>query len=227
MVRIVNYGASGKMGKMITKIVQKNSKAVLASQVASTDSIVHLFESDVVIVFTSAQGLTRLLDAALVAETLPVFVVGTTGIFQEDQKKLEQLALKTVVFQSANFSLGIAVFQKMLSANADLLSLYQSEIFEVHHEHKLDAPSGTALLLQSSLKNSPPIHATRVGSMIGKHEIHFYGSDEVLSISHIAYNRRVFAFTAVKIAMMLVEKRAYFSPNRVYKMHDILESLTG
>jgi len=201
-------------------------------------------DADVLIDFSTAKAVDRLLDYCE-KKSLPV-VLCTTGLSDEQLDRAHALSEKIAVLKSANMSLGINLLQKLLKDAASILAPagFDIEIVEKHHRMKLDAPSGTALALADSINEAlgneyeyvydrsvrrekrPDkeigISAVRGGTIVGDHDVIFAGTDEVVTFSHIAYSRAVFAKGAVSAAMFLAGRKAGF-----YDMSDVIEDTLG
>lgn len=194
---------------------------------------------DVVIDFSTAKAVDGLLDYC-VAKKLPL-VLCTTGLSEEQLKKVEEASKEVAILKSANMSLGINLLLKLLKDAAKVLAPagYDIEIVERHHNQKLDAPSGTALALADSIndeldneyhyvydrsqvrqkreKKEIGISAVRGGTIVGNHEVIFAGTDEVIEFTHTAYSRSVFAKGAVEAGKFLAGKAA-----GMYDMGDVV-----
>lgn len=250
MIKILMHGCNGKMGRMITEIVKNDENAVIAAGVDKYTEVPNeypVFDSidkcdvdvDVVIDFSTAKAVDSLLDYC-VEKKLPV-VLCTTGLSEEQLKKVEEASNETAILKSANMSLGINLLLKLLKDAAKVLapSGYDIEIVERHHNQKLDAPSGTALALADSVndalnneyhyvydrsqvrqkrdKKEIGISAVRGGTIVGDHEVIFAGTDEVIEFTHTAYSRSVFAKGAVEAGKFLAGK----TPG-MYDMGDVV-----
>jgi 4-hydroxy-tetrahydrodipicolinate reductase len=154
----------------------------------------------------------------------------TTGYTEDELELIKQTSKKIAVFRSANMSLGINVLNSLCKKAAEILKdSFDIEIVEMHHNQKLDAPSGTALLLADSIKtvvedaeyvydrhlerkkrskNEIGIHALRGGTVVGEHSVIFAGPNETVTLSHSALSREVFASGAIKAAAFLKGKSA-------------------
>ena len=195
--------------------------------------------ADVIIDFASAKAVDHLLDYCAATGT-PV-VLCTTGHSEEQIRRVEETAEKAAVLRSANMSLGINLLLKLVKEAARVLAAadFDIEILEKHHNRKLDAPSGTALALAHSIneamesqyhyvydrtsrrqKRDPKeigIQSVRGGSIVGEHNVIFAGQDEVITISHTAYSRAIFAKGAVAAAKFLAGKTS-----GLYDMADVI-----
>lgn len=196
-------------------------------------------EAEVVVDFGNAAAVDGLIDACI-AKKLPL-VLCTTGLSEEQLAKVKSASEQIPMFKSANMSLGINLLQKILKANAAVLAEagFDIEIVEKHHKMKLDAPSGTALALADSVNDGLKerkdyvfdrsqrrqlrpdteigISAVRGGTIVGDHDVIFAGQDEVVTFSHVAYSRAVFAKGAIEAAKFLAGK-----PCGMYDMSDVI-----
>ena len=182
-------------------------------------------EADVIIDFASAKAIDKLLDY-VETRKIPV-VLCTTGLSEEQLARVEEVSKKVAVLKSANMSLGINTLFKVLKSVSPLLAEagFDIEIVEKHHHFKVDAPSGTALALGYAVNESLPekyeykfdrsqdriprpkneigFSSVRGGTIVGEHDVIFAGEDEVITFSHTAYSKSVFAKGAVEAAKFL------------------------
>ena len=193
---------------------------------------------DVMIDFSSPVGLQQRLEFAK-SKGIGI-VLASTGFTAEDLALIQSYEESVAIFRTANLSLGINLMQALVKAAAQVLGEgFDIEIIEKHHNLKKDAPSGTALMLADSVneafdggkqfvygregivgareKKEVGIHAVRGGTIVGDHEVIFAGEDEVITISHSAASKRVFAVGAIRAAKWLIGKK----PGR-YEMKDML-----
>lgn len=190
--------------------------------------------------FSNAGAVDELLDYC-VKKSLPV-VLCTTGLSDEQLKKVDECSEKIAVLKSANMSMGINLLLKLLKDAAKVLAPagYDIELVEKHHNQKLDAPSGTALALADSINEAMGneyeyvydrsqvrkkrdvkeigISAVRAGTIVGEHEVIFAGTDEVIEFKHTAYSRSVFAKGAVEAGKFLAGQ-----PAGMYDMGDVIQ----
>jgi len=229
MTRIALFGASGRMGRAIAQIAD-----------ARDDLLIDDADPDVFIDFTAPDPLALHLEEAVHARK-PI-VVGTTGLEDHHHKLIDAAARSVAVLQAANTSLGIALLVHLTrEAAARLGSDWDVEILEMHHRLKVDAPSGTALLLGEAAAQGrdldlrsiwAPIRngitgprkeghigfaSLRGGSVAGDHHVIFAGESERLELVHRAESRAIFAQGAVRAAEWLIGK----APGR-YRMTDVL-----
>lgn len=196
-------------------------------------------EADVVIDFSAAPAVDSLLEGC-VEKKLPC-VLCTTGLSEQQIAKVKEVSTKVAILKSANMSLGINMLLKLLKeATATLAPAgFDIEIVEKHHNQKVDAPSGTALALADSIneeldnsyqyvydrsqvrekrnRKEIGISAVRGGTIVGDHDVIFAGPDEVITFSHRAYSKGVFAKGAIQAAKFLAGKAA-----GMYDMSDVI-----
>ena len=246
-MNIILCGACGRMGKNVTESAAERGVAIVAGvDIADASLPYPLYHSlaevkeqaDVVVDFSSAAGLDEHLGDCL-ANNLPI-VLAATGFTQDDLTKIDEAAKIIPVFKTGNFSLGINLLQMLAKKAAQILGDdFDVEIVERHHHTKKDAPSGTALMLAASVneglgggkenvygrhgmvgerkKSEIGIHAVRGGTIVGEHEVMFAGEDEIVTLSHSARSRKVFAVGALRAAQWLIGK-----PAGLYDMNDLL-----
>lgn len=240
MLKIALSGCNGRMGRVITDICahKENMKIVAgfdANAVKLADFPVYAdpFEftgaCDVIIDFSNVSLTTQLLSYCRRTRT-PV-VICTTGHSPAQLAEIGAAGAEIPVFRSGNMSIGINLMLELLKKCASILGTdYDVEIIEKHHNQKLDAPSGTALMLADAVREALPyaadycydrherrekrppheigIHAVRGGTIVGEHTVLFAGRDELIEIKHTALSREVFAVGAVNAAAFLAKQTA-------------------
>ena len=249
MIKAIMHGCNGAMGQVISSLAETDGEMEIVAGVdLNTErkngypvyaSLEECPRADVIIDFASAKAVDHLLDYCAATGT-PV-VLCTTGLSEEQIRRVEETAEKAAVLRSANMSLGINLLLKLVKEAARVLAAadFDIEILEKHHNRKLDAPSGTALALADSIneamesqyhyvydrssrrqKRDPKeigIQSVRGGSIVGEHNVIFAGQDEVITISHTAYSRAIFAKGAVAAAKFLAGKTS-----GLYDMADVI-----
>ena len=249
MIKAIMHGCNGAMGQVISSLAETDGEMEIVAGVdLNTErkngypvyaSLEECPRADVIIDFASAKAVDHLLDYCAATGT-PV-VLCTTGLSEEQIRRVEETAEKAAVLRSANMSLGINLLLKLVKEAARVLAAadFDIEILEKHHNRKLDAPSGTALALADALneamesqshyvydrssrrqKRDPKeigIQSVRGGSIVGEHDVIFAGQDEVITISHTAYSRAIFAKGAVAAAKFLAGKTS-----GLYDMADVI-----
>lgn len=232
MTKVIISGCNGRMGQAVSAICSKDDKIEvvagfdvytekLCDYPVYADPMEYLGEADVIIDFSNASGLKGLLDYCEMKKM--AIILCTTGYSEENLALIEKMSKKIAIFKSANMALGVNLLAELVKKAALFLGdKYDVEIVERHHRNKLDAPSGTALMLADAVNSALPydaeyvyerqsvrkergnreigISAVRGGSIVGEHEVIFAGLDEVIEIKHTAYSRNVFASGAVSAA---------------------------
>ena len=236
-MRIVLVG-HGRMGRLIEQTALAAGDEIAA--VVDIDNISDLEKlgkvADVVIDFSNPAALPAV--AAYVRRTGTALLSGTTGCTASDMAVFTQLGQYAPVMHSANYSVGVAVFRRVLEQISDVLKPdFDIEIVETHHNQKVDAPSGTAKLLLEAIdpdhaytpvygrqgncgRRSPReigVHALRGGTEAGTHTVSFFGVDEVFEITHRAASRQIFVNGALHMARKLCRM-----PRGRYDLQDIL-----
>ncbi len=235
MIKLGVAGACGRMGQRIIELARrdKDFEINLALEKKGTPLIGReigkikissnpdgIFLVDVLIDFTTPQATISNLD--YVQRYKKAMVVGTTGFDSEQLKKLNDASKFIPIVFSPNMSVGVNVLFGLLSEIAKRLGPdYDIEIIESHHRAKRDAPSGTAKkmgeILADTTRKEIPIHAVRLGDIVGEHTIIFCGNSERIELIHRAHSRDLFALGALKAARWIVNK-----PAGLYSMQDVL-----
>lgn len=251
MTKVIMHGCNGKMGQVITNLIAQDEGIEIVAGIDVSQHISNSYpvfsslkecsvEADVIIDFASAKAVDALLDYCE-ERRMPV-VLCTTGLSEEQLKRVKEVSAKTAVLKSANMSLGINMLLKLLKEAAAILAPagFDIEIVEKHHNQKVDAPSGTALALADSINDElnneyeyvfdrsqtrqkrgskeMGISAVRGGTIVGDHDVIFAGTDEVVTFSHTAYSKSIFAKGAIQAAKFLAGK-----PAGMYDMKDVIE----
>ena len=240
MTRIILSGCCGKMGGVIQNIVANRDDATIVAGVDKYNNNMTDFpvyenisdvkeEADVVIDFSNPSLIDNLLEYG--KNTKTALVIATTGYDDCQKKKIADTSKECPVFFTYNYSLGINLLATLAKKAAALLGdEFDIEIVEQHHNQKIDAPSGTALMLADAIneeldnrmkyeydrhskrekrtKNEIGMHSIRGGTIVGEHEIIFAGRDEIITLSHSARSKEVFAVGAVNAAVFMAGKEA-------------------
>ncbi|UNU74226.1 4-hydroxy-tetrahydrodipicolinate reductase [Moraxella nasovis] len=253
-------GASGRMGRMLLEAVHNNPSAKLAgafvrpiSSLIGVDSgeFIGIDRSGVTLDTLDVSGVDVLIDFSLpealddvlsqcISHKKPL-IMGVTGLSCEDEAKLNQASKDIAIVYAGNYSTGVNLSLNLLSTTAKVLGLDADvEIIEHHHKHKIDAPSGTALMMANavakarnqSLKTALVhgrhgsakrqagdigMHAIRGGEIIGEHTVEFIMDGEIIQITHKAASRMTFASGAVRAAIWASQQ-----PAGLYDMQDVL-----
>ena len=251
MTKIILNGCNGKMGLAVSRLVaERNDCEIVAGVDLRTDiqrefpvfgNINEVKEGDVIIDFSHPSCLGSLLEYAVTTKT-PI-VVATTGLSDADIENVKSASKAVPVFFTFNMSLGINLLVELSKTASKVLGdRFDIEIIEKHHNQKIDAPSGTAIMLANAINEVNDgkyvyeynrqakrekrdakeigIHAIRGGNIVGEHEVIFAGHDEVISLSHSAGSKEVFAAGAVNAAVFISGN----TPG-LYDMKDLIASI--
>jgi len=254
MVRVGVFGANGRVGQLIIEDLKKTDDISLSSVfvrnklnfsidpsiLVSTDVKSFLKACDIVIDFSLPDACEVLLEAAI--ETPTPLVIGTTGLSMHQLNLLKQASENMPVLYATNMSLGVALLNKLVYQASAALEGFDIEIVEMHHKHKKDAPSGTALTLGESAasargldldkvrisgrdgnigersKDEISVMALRGGDIVGRHTVGFYNDGEFMELNHTATSRNTFSKGAIRAASWLVGKKP-----GLYSISDCLE----
>ncbi|MBO5495398.1 MAG: 4-hydroxy-tetrahydrodipicolinate reductase [Eubacterium sp.] len=239
MTKIIITGANGKMGKVVKSVIdgRDDCKIVAGVDIYGDSADFPVYRSisdvkenaDVVIDFSNPSLLDELL--AYGKENKTALIIATTGYDEEQKKKIEQASKDSAIFFTYNMSLGINLLANLAKKATEVLgSSFDIEIIEKHHNQKIDAPSGTALMLADAIcevtsepmkyeydrhskrekrtANEIGLHSVRGGTIVGEHEIIFAGRDEIITLSHSARSKEIFAVGAVNAAVFMKGKDA-------------------
>lgn len=249
MTKILLVGANGKMGHAVAACVAEDKETEIVCGIDKAEGFAEFpiypsFDDvkptpDVIIDFSHISLLDSILDYAI-KNNIPA-VLATTGYDEAQIAKIHEAAKKIPVFFTFNMSLGVNLLCSLAKKAASILGdAFDIEILEKHHNQKLDAPSGTAIMLANAVnevfddkkyyeydrhskrskrsKNEIGIHSVRGGTIVGEHDVIFAGRDEVITLSHSAGSKEVFAVGAVKAAKFLKGKTA-----GLYDMTDVVK----
>ncbi len=263
-MRLVVVGAAGRMGQMLIKTIAESDDAVLSGAIERTDSaalgrdageaagwgplgvaitddlLSALLKADGVIDFTAPAATVEI--AALAAQARIVHIIGTTGMTADDIVKVEAAARHAIIVRSGNMSLGVNLLAGLVQKVAQTLGAdWDIEILEMHHRMKVDAPSGTALLLGEAAAKGRNVSladhgvrtrdghtgprktgdigfaALRGGSVVGEHSVIFAGPGERIELTHRAEDRGIFARGALRAALWARGRKP-----GLYSMSDVL-----
>ena len=248
MIKILLNGCLGKMGQAVEACINEREDVMISCgvDIADGDKAYPVYtcffdvqdKPDVIIDFSNPLVLDDMLSFAVKNQT-PV-IICTTGFSDAQVQKIKDTAAKIPVFYSGNMSLGINVLIALSKMAAKVLyNSFDIEVVEKHHNLKIDAPSGTALMIADAINeeiggaqyvydrhayrkrrehNEIGIHSIRGGTIVGEHEVIFAGHDEVVSLKHQAQSKGVFAAGAVNAAAYMKDK-----PAGLYDMSDVLK----
>ncbi len=240
-MRAVICGANGAMGKLLQQRLQGNIAGLVSidgeNNVPRDFAQLGKVDADVVIDFSHHSAAADVL--AYAKENGCAVVIGATGHTEEEKTLIESAAREIPVFYSGNMSLGIAVLCRLARQAAQSFPQADIEILEVHHNRKVDAPSGTAKMLFEAVKEVRPqakmhcgragegkrktedvgISSLRMGNVVGIHEVHICTPSQTLTLRHEAHDRGMFADGAVEAAAFVTKQKP-----GLYTMQDLLEA---
>jgi 4-hydroxy-tetrahydrodipicolinate reductase len=223
--RILIYGATGRMGQALLRLtkthpalhvvaaVARDASRIIDAPAFSTSQLSQVPEFDAAIDFSLPEAFDSILN--LCVSRKAALVSGTTGLSDAQRNAMQNAAQHIPVVWSANYSLGVAVLKHLSAEAAKVLGHWSADIFEAHHVHKQDAPSGTALALGESVKAyyQGDVHyqSQRAGDIVGEHTVQFAGSGERIELTHRATNRDIFAAGALNAAERISAKPPGFN----------------
>lgn len=248
MISVLVNGCNGNMGKEIVKYINSIDNFYTLCGFDKIDNGDNNFPvytdinsikelPDIIIDFSTPTASINMLDYAAFNK-IPM-VIATTGFSDEQLNYIKETSKFIPIFKSSNMSLEINIMCSLVSKLSKLLNECDIEIVETHHKNKIDAPSGTALMLANSIKNSLVqditytydrhtsrkkrksneigIHSIRGGTEVGKHTVLFLGDNESFEITHTVSSRKIFATGAIKAASFIIDK-----PNGLYGMESLV-----
>ena len=172
-------------------------------------------EADAIVDFSTPAATAAL--AVIAAETGTAHIIGTTGFDDATEAAIAEAARRVVVVKSGNMSLGVNLLAALVERAAEKLPDWDVSVVDLHHRHKVDAPSGTALLLGEAAGRKTDFASLRGGSVVGAHDVYLAGEGEYLVLSHRAENRDIFAQGALTAALWAQTAKA-----GLYSMRDVL-----
>lgn len=257
-VQLLLVGATGRMGTTLTRLIADDDSVRLVGGVGRAsepecdigcpltetpeEAGAWIHEADVVVDFSAPELLRRVLEAHGDALSGKALVVGTTGLRDGEQALLRRAAERAAVLVAANFSVGVNLLLALAEQAARVLGPeYDVEVVEAHHRRKVDAPSGTALVLGEAVARGRGValdsvrrdgrsgrpgerpageigfHSLRGGDVAGEHRVHFLGERERIELAHLAQDRALFAEGALRAARWIAGRPAGW-----YSMRDVL-----
>jgi 4-hydroxy-tetrahydrodipicolinate reductase len=254
MIKVGVFGASGRVGKLLLEDLKATADMSVSSVyvrsdldfsidpsiLVTSDMQAFLKACDVVIDFSLPEACELLLEESL--KTPKPLVIGTTGLSNHQLNVLKEASEKMPILYATNMSLGVALLNKLVYQASAALSEFDIEIVEMHHKHKKDAPSGTALTLSQSAaagrgldinkvrvsgrdgnigersKDEISVMALRGGDIVGRHTVGFYNDGEFIELNHTATSRNTFSKGAIKAAEWLIKQES-----GLYSISDCLD----
>ena len=226
-MNIIIHGSTGRMGRKLQELLAGSAAHTVVAAVSPEEEALKTLDdyqgpADLIIDFSFHGAVGDLLDYAE-AKKLPV-VVATTGHTAEEKARIAEASRVIPVFYSGNMSVGVALLVRLAKLTAQTFPNAEIEIIETHHDQKLDAPSGTALMIADGIKAVRPeatynpgrsgqakrtkeeigIHAIRIGNVVGVHEVLVSTGTQTITLKHEAHDRMLFAEGAVAAGEYLV-----------------------
>ncbi|QOP44318.1 4-hydroxy-tetrahydrodipicolinate reductase [Sulfurimonas sediminis] len=254
MIKVGVFGASGRVGRLLIEDLKTTDAMSLStvfvrnsldfsidpSVLVTSDMQAFLHAADIIIDFSLPDACEILLEEAM--KTPKPLVIGTTGLNTHQLNLLKEASERMPVLYATNMSLGVALLNKLVYQASAALEGFDIEIVEMHHRHKKDAPSGTALTLSQSAaaargldldkvrvsgrdgnigersKDEIAVMALRGGDIVGRHTVGFYNDGEFIELNHTATSRNTFSKGALRAGKWLADKEA-----GLYSISDCLE----
>jgi len=254
MIKVGVFGANGRVGKLLVEDLKETEGMSLStvfvrsslnftidpSVLVTSDMHTFLNACDVIIDFSLPDATEKLLEEAI--KSPKPLVIGTTGLSTHQLNLLKQASEEMPILYATNMSLGVALLNKLVYQASAVLEGFDIEIVEMHHRHKKDAPSGTALTLSESAargrgldidkvrvsgrdgnigersKDEIAVMALRGGDIVGRHTVGFYNDGEFIELNHTATSRNTFSKGALRAGKWLVSQDA-----GLYSISDCLE----
>lgn len=248
MIKVVVSGAKGKMSKAVTELIsyQEDMKVIAGFDTVYEEEGITIYDDlfkipdipNVIIDFSHPSTIKELTEYSVAKGV--ALAVGTTGLEEEHKEMLFKASKAVPVFVSHNMCLGIFLIFNLVKQAAKVLPDHDIEIIEKHHNQKIDAPSGTALMIADGIKevrndaeyvynradvrkrrekNEIGIHAIRGGNLVGEHTVLFIGGDETIEISHKLSSRKVLAAGAINVIRFIAKQKPGY-----YTMEDLMNA---
>ncbi len=240
MINILLNGSNGTMGKAISEYVSNSKEFCILYGIDKENSglIYNIKEKpDVIIDFSTPQASFNILDYAI--KNLIPTVIATTGFNELQEKRIVEFSEAIPIFKSSNMCFGINIISNLSSLLAQKLSDFDIEILEKHHRKKVDAPSGTSIMIANNInkacnnkykyvfcrsysrqeknKNEIGFASIRGGNLIGEHSVFFFGENETIELKHTAYSRNIYVQGSLRAAKFIIQKK-----NGLYSMDDLI-----
>ncbi len=235
-MRVGVTGFKGRMGQLLVEEIETAEDMNFAGGIDMGDDAEALFEKADAIIDFSVPDAT-ITHARLAARNNTALIIGTTGLSPKQEQQLNESAKETAILYAANMSVGITMLSALVEQTANRLGIeWDIEVFETHHNQKIDSPSGTALALGNAAKkgrnggefiidrkgkrNAGDIGyaVQRGGDIVGEHDVTFFSQGERITLGHKATDRRLFAKGAIRATRWIKDK-----PAGIYSMRDVLD----
>ena len=240
MLNILLNGAKGRMGTAITNYIKELPEFNLLYSIDKENSdILHKINKkpDLIIDYSTPSACFEALNYAV--ENLVPIVIATTGFSQTEEIKIREFSEAIPIFKASNMSYGIALFSNAAAILAKKLKNYDIEIIEKHHRNKVDAPSGTAIMVADNIcktckkkykyvfsraneqprlsSNEIGFSSVRGGNIIGEHSVLLFGENDTIEIKHTSYSRNIYVEGTMRAAKFILTQKS-----GLYGMQDLL-----
>ena len=226
---------SSKAGKDIGEVLGLPNTGAKVYTSSKLNYVLEKIKPDVFVDFSNHKATMSYVSS--ISEKKAALVIGTTGFSKTDIMRMKVLAKKngSGILNAPNITVGVNVMMLLSNIVSRILIDYDFEVSEAHHKYKKDAPSGTALKIADQIEEglqhsgvevteSIPIHATRAGGIIGRHEVMVAGENDKIEIVHESFNRKAFADGALKGIRFIKDKKGFFEMNDVLDLERVLAS---
>ena len=243
MINILLNGSNGNMGKAFSNYIKNSNLYNLEYAIDKQNCYLFneiLDKPDVIIDFSTP--ISTFISLNYAVENLVPIVIATTGFSADDENKIKEFSEAIPIFKSSNLSYGINIVSNIASLVAKKYENIDIEILEKHHRNKVDAPSGTSLMIADNINKSTNrnykyifdknhisnipkkyneigFSSIRGGNLVGEHTVMFFTDDETVEITHKAYSRNIYIEGALKAAQFIINKK-----NGIFNMNDLIRS---
>lgn len=228
---------SDKKNKSLGEVIGVRDFGVFIDSSDNLEKNLTNSKPDVIVDFSNSEATIN--NMSIISKLGINIIIGTTGFSEGDLKKIENIARlkKFGIIYAPNITVGVNVLMTLTKISSVLLNNYDFQITEIHHKHKKDIPSGTAVKIKDEIinglkytgenisENSIPINSVRAGGVVGKHEVLIVGEDDRITISHESFSRKIFAAGAIKAIEFIYNKVGFYEIKEVMNLSKVIEDL--
>lgn len=234
IVSAISSPYSTKIGKDLGELIGGKPLGIKVSSSERIEEVVLETKPDVAVDFTKPDAALR--NGSIFSEMKVNLVIGTTGFADKHLEQLYEMANKydNGIVYAPNITLGVNTLMLLTNIASQILSGYDFQITEIHHNQKKDIPSGTAIKISEEIlkglnqvqitDKSVPINSVRAGGIVGKHEVLIASNEDQITISHESFSRRAFAIGALKAISFIYRKSGFFEMKDVLDLKKILQA---
>lgn len=237
LVSVMCSNGSKKEGKDLGSVLGIDEVGTKIESTEKLEENLFRFKPNIVVDFSKPEATLK--NADIISRMKVNMVIGTTGFTELEIKKLEDLSKvnHNGILYAPNITSGVNVVMILSKLAAVLLNNYDFHISEMHYKNKKDSPSGTALKIAEEIKSGLsysgrdidnidiPINAVRAGGVVGKHEVLIAGEDDIITISHESFSRKIFALGAIKAILFMQNKTGFYGMSDVLCLAKVIEDL--